>query len=56
MSEAIKQAVEDYLSHSDTVRIHAHVYENNLASMKVASSEKPASRTAALSIAIVMNC
>ena len=53
MSEAIKQAVEDYLSHSDTVRIHAHVYENNLASMK---AEKPASRTAALSIAIVMNC
>lgn len=35
MTEAIKQAVEDYLSHSDTVRIHAHVYENNLASMKV---------------------
>ena len=35
MSEAIKQAVEDYLSHSDTVRIHAHVYENNPASMNV---------------------
>lgn len=28
MSEAIKQAVEDYLRHSDTVRNHAHVYEN----------------------------
>lgn len=35
MSEAIKQAVEDYLSYSDTVRIHAHVYEYNTASMKV---------------------
>ena len=35
MTETIKLAVEDYLSHSDTVRIHAHVYENNLASMKV---------------------
>ena len=35
MSEAVKQAVEDYLSHSDTIRIHAHVYENNPASMKV---------------------
>lgn len=35
MSEAIKQAVEDYLSHSDTVRIYAHVYENNPASMRV---------------------
>lgn len=32
--EAIKQAVEDYLSYSDTVRIHTHVYENNTASMK----------------------
>lgn len=35
MSEAIKQAVEDYLSNSNTVRIHAHVYDNNPASMKV---------------------
>ena len=35
MSEAIKQAVEDYLSNSNTVRIYAHVYENNPASMKV---------------------
>ena len=35
MSEAVKQAVEDYLSNSDTVRIYAHVYENNPASMKV---------------------
>ena len=35
MSEAIKQAIENYLSNSNTVRIHAHVYENNPASMKV---------------------
>ena len=35
MSVAIKRAVEDYLSHSDTIRIHANVYENNPASMKV---------------------
>lgn len=35
MTEAIKQAIEDYLSHTDTVRIHANVYENNLASMRV---------------------
>ena len=35
MSEAIKQAIEDYLYHSDTVRIYAHVYVNNPASRKV---------------------
>lgn len=35
MTEAARQAIEDYLSHSDIIRIHAHVYENNLKSMKV---------------------
>ena len=35
MTEAVRQAIEDYLSHSDIIRIHAHVYENNLKSMKV---------------------
>lgn len=64
MSEAIKQAVEDYLSNSNTVRIHAHVYDNNpasmrsskkLASISAASSRKPASKTDNLLIAIVMN-
>lgn len=35
MSEAVKQAVEDYLNNSSTVRIHANVYDNNPASMKV---------------------
>lgn len=35
MSEAIMQAIEDYLYHSYTVRIYAHVYVNNLASRKV---------------------
>lgn len=35
MTEAIKQAIKDYLSHTDTVRIHANVYEHNLASMRV---------------------
>lgn len=35
MTEALRQAIKDYLSHSDIVRIHANVYENNPASMKV---------------------
>lgn len=35
MSKALKLAIEDYLSHSDTMLIYANVYEYNLASMKV---------------------
>lgn len=35
MSQAVKQAVKDYLSLSDIIRIYANVYGNNLASMKV---------------------
>ena len=35
MTEAVIQAEKDYLYHSDTVRIHANVYENNPAPMKV---------------------
>ena len=58
MSEAIKQAIEDYLIHSDAVRIYAHVYgrfSKKPASTSAASSGKAASRTASLLIAIVMN-
>lgn len=35
MSQAIIVAVEDYFLHTDIIRIFAHVYANNPASMKV---------------------